>query len=181
MPMIGENGKDYNSISFSEKIRMSLSTMSQADAVARFSPMIEEKGRDYAKFTRVEARPEKVGEKIDTHTGDGKETTNTAKEGDMVLCNIDTAAKEEYILSADKLAKRYKELGEGSRDGWKLYQATGEFRGYEYHGEEMHFIATWGEEMVLKDGDMIGTPLPGKNEVYRIAKAEFLSTYREKK
>jgi len=33
--------------------------------------------------------------------------------------------------------------------------------------------------MIVKNGDMLVTPLPQKNEVYRIAKKEFLDTYKE--
>jgi hypothetical protein len=39
-----------------------------------------------------------------------------------------------------------------------------------------YFVAAWGEDMVLKDGDMIVTI--DDKEVYRIARAEFEETYR---
>ena len=34
--------------------------------------------------------------------------------------------------------------------------------------------------MPIKDGDIIATPLPKKDEVYRIAKKEFEETYKLK-
>ena len=100
-----------------------------------------------------------------------KETMNQAQQGDFVVSNLGGSG-EEYILSGDKLAKRYKEVGNG------IYQATGECRGVEYSGPETSFEASWGQAMVLKPGDMIVTPLPQKGEVYRIARQEFESTYR---
>ena len=147
--------------------------MSQEQAIKNFMPMIEAYGKDYEKFTRIKARLAEPGELVVTMTSDGKETQNTAKEGDFVVTNLGGSG-EEYILSGDKLAKRYKEVGDG------VYQATGECRGVQYTGPETQFEASWGEPMMLKSGDMIVTPLPQKGEVYRIAKKEFESTYREK-
>ena len=148
--------------------------MSQEEAIARFMPEIEANGVDYEKFTQIKARPANSNEVVETITSDGKETQNTAQVGDYVVSNIGGSG-EEYILTADKLAKRYKELGNG------IYQAIGECRGVVYNGPEMSFVASWNEPMTLQPGDMIVTPLPQKGEVYRIAKLEFQQTYRPKK
>lgn len=145
--------------------------MSQQEAIAKFMPEIESNGTDFEKFTKISARPAQAGEVIETITADGKETQNQAQEGDFVVSNLGGSG-EEYILSGDKLAKRYKEIGNG------IYQATGECRGVEYSGPETSFEASWGQAMVLKPGDMIVTPLPQKGEVYRIARQEFESTYK---
>ena len=147
------------------------SVISQEEAIAKFMPMIESNGTDYEKFTQIKARIARPGEMIETITADGKETMNQAQQGDFVVSNLGGSG-EEYILSGDKLAKRYKEVGDG------IYQATGECRGVVYSGPETSFQASWGQPMVLKTGDMIVTPLPQKGEVYRIAKQEFESTYR---
>jgi hypothetical protein len=154
--------------------------LTQAEAVALYLPQVEAKGADYAKFAKVEARKAVPGEVIVTTTSAGVETQNTAKDGDLVLCNVETNAKEEYILAEAKVNKRYRLLGAGSREGWNLYQACGEFRGFVYDGEDTSFVAKWDEEMVLKTGDYIGTPLPEKDQVYRIGREEFESTYRLK-
>jgi hypothetical protein len=145
--------------------------MSQEEAIAKFMPEIESNGTDFEKFTQIKARPARPGEMIETITADGKETMNQAQEGDFVVSNLGGSG-EEYILSGDKLAKRYKEVGNG------IYQATGECRGITYSGPETSFQASWGQPMVLKTGDMIVTPLPQMGEVYRIARQEFESTYR---
>jgi hypothetical protein len=145
--------------------------MSQEEAIAKFMPEIESNGTDFEKFTQIKARIARPGEMIETITADGKETMNQAQQGDFVVSNLGGSG-EEYILSGDKLAKRYKEVGDG------IYQATGECRGVVYSGPETSFQASWGQPMVLKPGDMIVTPLPQKGEVYRIARQEFESTYR---
>jgi hypothetical protein len=145
--------------------------MSQEEAIAKFMPEIESSGTDFEKFTKIKARPAQPGEVVETITADGKETMNTAKEGDFVVSNLGGSG-EEYILGGDKLAKRYREIGNG------IYQATGECRGVTYNGPETSFQASWGQPMVLKPGDMIVTPLPQKGEVYRIARQEFESTYK---
>ena len=145
--------------------------MSQEEAIAKFMPEIESNGTDFEKFTKIKARPAQPGEVVETITADGKETMNTANEGDFVVSNLGGSG-EEYILGGDKLAKRYREIGNG------IYQATGECRGVTYNGPETSFEASWGQPMVLKPGDMIVTPLPQKGEVYRIARQEFESTYK---
>jgi hypothetical protein len=147
------------------------SIMSQEEAIAKFMPEIEANGTDFEKFTKIKARPAMPGEVVETVTADGKETMNTANEGDFVVSNLGGSG-EEYILGGDKLAKRYREIGNG------IYQATGECRGVTYNGPETSFQASWGQPMILKPGDMIVTPLPQKGEVYRIARQEFESTYK---
>ena len=147
------------------------SIMSQEEAIAKFMPEIEANGTDFEKFTKIKARPAQPGEVVETITADGKETMNTAKEGDFVVSNLGGSG-EQYILGGDKLAKRYREIGNG------IYQATGECRGVTYNGPETSFQASWGQPMVLKPGDMIVTPLPQMGEVYRIARQEFESTYK---
>jgi len=154
--------------------------MTQQEAIAYFLPLIESNGKIYEKFTEIDARPAIAGEVIVTITGDGKETTNTAKEGDVVVRNL-TTARELYILSGSKLAARYKPVaGSNNAEGWKRYKATGECQGLQYNGSNIVFEASWGENMVLKTGDMICTPLPNKAEIYRIAAKEFTETYRLK-
>lgn len=153
--------------------------MTQQQAQEKFLPSINAYGQNYNKKTEVLARPANPGEAIQTVTSDGKETVNTAKEGDYVVQNM-TAAKEQYILSPDKLAKRYKMIAHVG-NGWTKYKATGSVKGLQYKGEnfglppETQFMASWNEPMALKDGDMIVTP-DGK-EVYRIARKEFGETY----
>lgn len=149
--------------------------MTQQHAAAMFMPLIEA-GLIYDKFAKVDARPAVEGEKIVTFTSDGKETENTAKAGDYVI-RAHTEAREQYILGRDKLAKRYKLIGPAADEGWETYQATGSCKAAVYNGPEIKFTASWGEDMVIKKGDMIVTALPDKDSVYRIAAKEFGETY----
>lgn len=156
--------------------------MNQKEAQEKFIPLIESEGAIYEKFSQILARPALKDEVIETITGDGKETKNTAKEGDYVVCNASTKAKELYILPANKLSSRYKLINSRSESdaAWSCYQATGQCKAVTYEGESMSFVASWGEDMVLKPGDKICTPHPPFDtpEVYRIAAAEFEQTYR---
>lgn len=154
--------------------------LSQKEMIKKFLPLIEENGSVYEKFTEVDARIATPGEVIETFTSDGKETQNTAKEGDWVIRNR-TKAQEEYILSDEKLRKRYI-VRSLLVNGWYTFKAKGECQAIVFDGpEDTQFEAPWGEAMTLKKGDLLVTPLPDKNEVYRIAAKEFNETYRLKK
>lgn len=161
----------------SEGVRTHMLT--QQEAIATYMPLIEEEGSVYEKFTEVEARLAVPGEIIVTVTTAGVETRNAAQPGDFVVRNL-TAAREEYILSAKKLAARYLPLGDASEPGWQRFKATGEVRAFWYLGPNTEFTASWGEPMQLHTRDMLCTPLPQKDEVYRIAAKEFVETYRLK-
>ena len=178
-----ENGKTSLKISQAEWLKIgeennwNNKTMTQQEAISKFMPLINN-GKIYEKKTQVLARPAKEGEKIDTTTSDGKETSNTAGPNSVVVKNL-TEAKEEYILDKTKFEKRYIKI-QDENPPWSRYQATGSAQGVSYNGQPTEFIASWGEKMVLKPGDMIVTPLPAKNEVYRIARKEFEETYGQK-
>lgn len=153
--------------------------MNQQEAMSFFMPQIEANGKVYEKCVTVLARPAVPGERIDTFTSDGKETTRVAAEDEMVIEN-NTEAREQYIIDGPKFRSRYEVLGDMSVGGWMTWKAKGVIEAFEYQGEETKFVATWGEDMVLKPGDMVATPLPEKKEVYRIARKEFGETYRLK-
>jgi hypothetical protein len=150
--------------------------LSQTEMMEKFMPLIKQ-GKVFHKQTKVDVRFGQEGERIVTVTSDGKETENVVGPGDFVVTNR-TEAREEYILSAVKLAQRYRPIGE-HEDGHQVYQAVGSAQAHEYEGEDTEFEAPWGEAMTLKQGDMLVTPLPDCNEVYRIARKEFDETYGE--
>lgn len=147
----------------------------QEQAKTLFLPFIEYSGEIYKKKGTIIARKAKVGEKIETITSDGKETENIAKENDWIITN-NTKAKEQYILSDEKINSRYEKLKE-LEDGNILFKAKGKIKAAKYTGTNTMFEASWGQNMTLNKGDMICTPLPNKNEVYRIGKEEFEHTY----
>jgi hypothetical protein len=85
-----------------------------------------------------------------------------------------TEAKELYILSREQIKSRYEKIDD-QKDGWIRYKAIGSVKGVRYNGEEIEFMAIWGQPMALKKGDMIVTT--DGSEVYRIAWKEFNETY----
>lgn len=152
----------------------------QQEMMREYLPLLDENGWIYDKFTEVEARIAVPGEKVITETSDGKETENIAKPGDFVVRNL-TKAREQYILSSEKLAVRYLRIeNKETKLPWRRYKAIGSIRAMQYRGESVKFIAAWGEEMQLHDGDMLCMPLPKKDEIYRVAAKEFSETYRRR-
>lgn len=157
-------------LKLSEKLKI---MMTQQEAMDKFLPLINTDGKQYDKKTEILVRQAEVGEVIHTFTSDGKETTNIAKENDFVVQNM-TEAKELYILSREQIKSRYEKIDD-QKDGWIRYKAIGSVKGVRYNGEEIEFMAIWGQPMALKKGDMIVTT--DGSEVYRIAWKEFNETY----
>jgi len=149
--------------------------MTQLEAYSYFFPFIEDTGKDYQKFSLIYARIAKNNEYIETYTADGLETTNYAKLGDFVVKNLQTHYQEEYIVSKEMFFQRYNFFY--WHESGCVCIPTGKVKAAIYSGEETEFLAAWGRYMILKPGDFIVTPLPDKNEVYRIAAQEFFETY----
>jgi len=161
------------------------SPVSQETLVEYLLPLIRDKGCHYRKFQRVHARPAVTGEVIVSVTSDGKETTNTASAGDMVVRNL-TQAQEKYLVGQTSFPRLYKKLGPVD-DSWKLYDPIGEIRAIEISqdlrnmlrvGEEFLIMAPWGTEQLCREGDLFVAPLPDLDKVYRIARSEFEQTYK---
>lgn len=173
------------------------SPLAQADMQARFKPVLESNGRTFQKYGKVWAREASEGEVVVTRMADGSvETTNTAHAGDYVLKN---PGGEEYILSGKKLQTRYSPTeGEAPSiiDGksYSSFTPSGravavqftrelaESRGLKLNAQgEYYFTASWGETMVIKEGDMMVSALDatGKADasVYRIEAKAFKDTY----
>ena len=148
-----------------------------------FLPLLEKDGAVHSKKTNVFAKEAKGGERVETITGDGKETISTAKAGDYLIKN-QTEAKEMYIVSPDKFQERYAFLRE-AENGFAEYRAIGEVLALELTAAIQRqlrletpfcFEAPWGEEMIARAGDFLAAPLD-RSEIYRIARKEFLETY----
>ena len=151
-------------------------------------PILQRERRRFEKYQHVHARPARPGEVVVSVTGDGEESSATASEGDMVVRNL-TAARELYVVSHVTFAARYTDPTpvEGA---WQDYAPRGEVLALEVTrditslldvGAEFFLMAPWGEKQLARAGDMLVTPLPAHDEVYRIARAEFQQTYREAK
>ena len=144
-----------------------------------------QKAKTYEKFKVIYARKAVPGEIIKTYTADGYETQNTAGEGDFVVKNT-TDAKEMYILTKEKFEKRYKYLKKLDSK-WNIYQPLGKVKAVKVdsaltkklgvEGIDFSIETSWGEEMTVKKGDLLVSPLD-YSEVYRIANKEFYETYK---
>ena len=163
---------------------------SQTQMVDKFGSKIAQEGKLYNKKGGVFARSAKSGEVIETIINGVKETQNTASEGDFVVQNMTTSG-EFYILTPDKIKKRYAEskdveVPSNLKDqGFKFYKAKGSCMALEYteelgSPEEIRFMASWGEEMLCQRGDFLVCPVNDgaiEKEVYRIEKNAFSETY----
>ncbi len=158
--------------------------LTQEALLHKVRPHLERAGRLYQKKTRVFARPARAGERVDTITSDGLETTHVASSDAMMLVQNQTTAGERYLVPAELFARRYRHLRAVS-DGWAEYESVGRIRAVELTSElleqlglpaEFEFTAPWGSPMVARQGDfLVGPEQP--SEVYRIARVEFEETY----
>ncbi len=160
--------------------------MTQSQVRQKIHPLLQSQGQLYEKHKQIWARRAKVGECIITTTSDGEETQNKADRNDMVVMN-QTEAKEEYIMSRKKFKNRYTYIRR-AKGPYNLYRSFGKVIGVELTEEVLeqlgwddtfHFEAPWGASMIAKKGDFMVTPTDTE-EVYRIARKEFLETYKPK-
>ncbi len=166
-----------------------MKSLSQKSMVSLLKPILSV-APQYQKVGKIEARQAQEGEIIVTMTQDGKETENQAKKGDFVVAN---PGGERYIISAEKMDKRYQEQPhELAQLGplFKVYTATGTCYGVIVDDSillhlgippgtlDFTFEPSWGGKMRCRLGDMLVTTHRDVPEVYRIAKAEFEQTYR---
>ena len=131
---------------------------------------------EYKKVGRVRVQAILPGTKVDTIINGKKETTNTAKVGDVLITG---EAGEQYLISNSKLKDRYKflEIVKGGKE--EIWEATGKCWAVKYVGMDTFvFEAPWDEKMVCNPGDYIcSTSLDGA-DVYRIERNVFKKSYR---
>lgn len=160
------------------------SSISQEKILKEMLPLLK-KAKTYEKYKMIYARKAVTGEEIKTYTSDGYETKNTAKEGDFIVKNT-TDAEEMYILTEEKFNKRYTYV-KNLDNIWNMYQPIGKIKAVKVNNsllkklsnseENFYIITSWNENMIVKKGDFLVSPLE-YNEVYRIANKEFWETYQ---
>lgn len=102
---------------------------------------------------------------------DGKETSNTAEKGDIIMSGV---SREKYVIKAAKFPKLY-----AGSIGRTVTPEQSPRMVARYTGSQtITFQAPWGEQMILKNGDYVVREADGKG-YYRIAKAEFEKTYEK--
>lgn len=157
----------------------------QEEMVKNFFDKIMKEGVEYSKFKLTLIRKGILGELIETVVESGLETTKVVAEGEYVVLAL-TKAREQYVITEEKFLTRYEELNEPLPEGvssdFKVYTPTGRIKGLKAKEimdcEEGFFIAPWGERMKVQGEDILAVPLGLNPEIYRIAWAEFLQTYR---
>jgi len=136
-----------------------------------------DKACTYKKQGLVQARLAIPGEKIETILDGVIETTNIAKDNDVIVKGI---KGEEYIVSSDKFKSRYIVVVPLSNLFFN-YEPNGSCFAYEYVGESFSFMAAWNEPMIVNSGDYLATTDVSVPEVYRIEKEAFFLTYEKVK
>lgn len=131
--------------------------------------------RLYQKTGEVEARIAKTGEMIATVIDGEIETINYALDGNVVVKN---PSGEEYILTRGKFDSRYR--GPEPDDEYQTYEATGTTYAVEWTHGPGEFKASWGEMMIINDGDYLCSVTKAPDgDLYRIEAEAFATTYRE--
>lgn len=132
----------------------------------------------YQKIAKVLARPAIEGEEIITSIEGEDRTKNRAKAGDYVVKN---PAGEEYLVSKEKFHQRYELIGEGPQGSdYKEYQAVGIVWGFPYEGPDLKIEAPWGEQQIVKSGDMIvSLKKDDYDDIYGVEKEIFKETYEK--
>lgn len=160
--------------------------INQEKLLALLLPEIKKANQQYEKYKDVHVRKAKEGEAIATITSSGLETENIAKAHDYVIKNL-TDANEQYLLSQDNLGKKYQEIAKV--DGqWSLYKPLGKVLGIEVTHDTLallniptdsfEIMASWGSEQRVNIGDILASPIPELNKIYRIDIKEFYETYK---
>jgi hypothetical protein len=159
--------------------------VTQQNMLDYFLPIFKTKGKDYRKKSLIKAKKASPGLLVITKTSDGVETRNTAEEGDWLVEN-QTSSEEKYLVKSEIFDSKY-EMVHSLGDGWASYKPKGIMSGYEFESndlkhfgvtERLEFQAPWKETMFVRVGDFLIIP-PGEEEIYRVARKEFLETYQE--
>lgn len=107
---------------------------------------------------------------FDTITDDGKETTNTALRGDVIISG---PSKEKYAIKNAKFEKLY----EGKFGSTVVPDSSPrEVAQWPENKPATELMASWGDTMPVKPGDYI-VKEPDGNGYYRIARKEYEQTY----
>ena len=151
--------------------RYFLRCFSQRYMLERFLPEILA-SNIYKKTAVVNARKLNKSELILTYTqgkdGIELETRRIGKPGDYVVKN---PSGEEYIIAEKIFLDRYE------HKHFNMYRPVGKVKAIKYKGPDINFYAGWGERMILRTGDMLASPAPNYDEIYRIGIIEFLQSY----
>lgn len=158
--------------------------ITQQDMLIHFLPIFEKSGKKYRKISLIKAKKAIPGTVVITMTSDGVETKNTALAGDMLVQN-QTSSEEQYLVKSETFESKYTMI-DSLGNGWACYKPKGIMIGYELTDEDLksfgvtdriEFQTPWKDTMFVRNGDYLVTN-SGLNEIYRVARKEFLETYQ---
>lgn len=150
-------------------------------------PLLEKSERIYRKSQPIHAYIADENEHITTTLDGKKETENKANKGDYVVKNL-TFSGEQYIVPEEKFYQLYS-FSKNIDQKWDEYIPQGEIKVLNVDQELLSLLKSsspfyintpWGELQLVEKGDKLVTPLPNKNEIYRIANSAFKETYQPK-
>lgn len=154
--------------------------------MSRIFPSLDNNENVYRKKGSVDARLAMDGEEIVSITSTGEETCLYAVKGDVVVRN-NTNKKELYVVEQEIFPKRYECLTPLS-DQYQPYKAVGRSLALQIDHETSTLLGVgtsffinpaWKSEQYAEEGDYFVSPLPSKNEIYRVGKPEFEATYEK--
>ena len=126
-----------------------------------------------SKFQRINARPAKPGEQIDTVLANGvHETSNVAQEGDYIVNNV--GSPEQWIVRGADFVKKY--VPDEGNPG--VYRPKGGPMEVFDVDDDIEGTAPWGESMRIKKGGYILRDPNNYDDAYGIGKEEFDKSYR---
>jgi hypothetical protein len=102
-----------------------------------------------------------------------KETTNSAKRGDVIFTG---PLGEQYVVGPSKFISLYN-VQEGIATPRPLPRMVAKMTKFLLHNKPLEFMAPWGESMLLAPGDYLVQDPSGKGH-YRIEKKAFALTYK---
>ena len=161
---------------------MTEGAISQARLLEQLLPLLGRNGTVFRKHRCVMARAAVVGEIVVSVTSAGRETANTALEGDYVVRNL-TRAGEAWIVRGSKFPELY-ELDQ-ALDEWSRYRPLGRVVALEVSeplltllqvGSPFFIEASWQALQTAMLGDYLACALDSR-EIYRIGRQEFDETY----
>lgn len=161
--------------------------VSQELLIEKVLPEIKKTHNEYYKFRQVHARRARIGEKVATITSSGLETTNIAKSSHQFVIKNSTSASEQYLITEEKLLARYI-LIKMVDSKWGLYSPLGSVLAIDVTNNLINnlgvhstfkIMAPWGTEQLINITDMLVSPLPELNQIYRVDITEFNETYKK--
>ena len=154
-------------------------------------------GKTFKKIASAHARKGVKGEKIVTMLkGDTKsETSNTVKDNTSWV--IHGVGGEEYIITGEQFEANYNNFGKKPTDeslakkGFLEYMSKRKIVTHRVKAADMdwfrvdcddthvHFLAPWGEFMLVEEGDVLAMTYPPEDtpEIYRIKWSIFNESY----